>query len=199
MRPAEFLSRLRSTPARSALAIIATLYPLNAWGLPFDPTPEGFLGYLNSISNWDSGAAYRFIKANPQKCRLGKNINYMPHIDGIEPSSGSSYSCDVDYVETTSLGERTCINAFANYNLMTNNAIDVRSMGSTECSEWRSVASQEPQNAPIPPPHTRTRTASRRDSIIIKHKDALIIGAIPLAMGLLAFGIGKTISNKDDQ
>jgi hypothetical protein len=172
------------------MVALAALVPLEAKAFPFEATPDGFLTYLNSIDTWESGNKYKFIKANPNNCN-GMHKGEKMHWFG----------CNVDYIETSSLGERTCINTNIDYNFWGPGETRFFKMG--ECSEWQKVsATPEPQPATTPPPQepsqpapaTTTTTATCVDNNLILAGGAGIF----FVGGILGIAFSQLLGRKKD-
>jgi hypothetical protein len=79
--------------------------PVSAEAFPFQPTPEGFKGYLNSIGQWTDGSEYKFLDVRGCYSIL------------------NTFSCQSsDYIQTNLLGSRTCINRWVQMNSIENRA-----------------------------------------------------------------------------
>jgi hypothetical protein len=113
------------------LAVI--LLPIQIKALPFEQTPDGFINYANTLTFDEGAKTFEFF--NPRRCGI-----YIER-----------YSCYVDYKETSSLGERTCINAHVYYNANNGHLNWWQFAPPPECGNWEQVyVTSEPTPAPTP-------------------------------------------------
>lgn len=154
------------------MVALGAFYSIEAKAFPFDPTPEGFINWANSLT-FAYGQTFEFL--NPRNCNKFNNNN--------------NYICDVDYKETTSLGTRTCINVSIIYDSnkkfrwFTERYRGWEEEIRFECSEWEKVSLKpqpSPEAKPCPAPQPSPAPKPNIERITLAN---IGIGAISLIVG----------------
>ena len=172
------------------MVALGVLVPIEAKALPFNPTPEEFIEYLNSGTvKWRDNSENYFY--NPRNCAL---------IRGITGDEIFKYKCDMDFDITSSLGKKTCINYTIEY-WTGSNSVDKQSYSSSaECSKWENIsATQEPQSAPttqepsqpIPPIPTTTTNTTLDNNLILAGGAGIFV-----AGGLLGVAFSQLLGGR---
>jgi len=148
----------------------------NAVALPFEPTPQSFLEYVKTVDDWEDGSKRRFIKVHSATC-------------GGYPGEYPDYTCEFDYREITSLGERTCINMMIRYRTYLGGGIDVLDSG--ECNYWKDARQSAPKIS--------TQNHSQSTQLADGQQSNLTLAALGSALFLLGCGCGLLLGKLTKQ
>jgi hypothetical protein len=163
--------------------VYALMSPLSARAFPFEVTPEGFESYLNGLERWSNGSSYQF--KNPRNCyRDDYNTKLFVAV----------YQCEVDYVEKSALGSRTCIQAKVSYNHMRDKDWEpyFPPTSNEECSQWEKTSTTpQPQESLVDASPARPSIVSNTTSS--NPREILLIG-VGAGLVLLGGGLGLLLS-----
>ena len=164
------------------MVVLGALVPLKAKALPFEQTPEGFMGHLNNAT-WDGSSRYIFL--NAYECKWDNQ--YM-------------VECRFDYQETSPLGKKTCVNVLGRYFNEASKApgshrlypegIDnfAERENPGECSDWKEVAAELPKEKT--PELAGNQSADKQDSL---NPELIAVGGLVISLlaGVAGFAIGR--------